>query len=257
MQRVFKTKLRSVTVLQTSLYSSNGKNQNEINISNLRKAYNTSDQVLLEKNIKVKDPFSIFGNWLELACKTKTIEEPTAMTVATVSPKGTPSARLVLLKQWNNNGFTFFTSSRSIKAQHLLSNPHAAVVFYWEKLNRSIRIEGKVSMLPEEQTKEYFSTRPISSQIAAHVSENQSSPILNRDVLLQRFENLEKKFSDYKSIPKPDFWCGYTVKPNRFEFWQGQTTRMHDRIVFQQEVTGQTENWLKGDNEWYYQRLEP
>lgn len=238
---------------------SRSKSDDSPDVANLRKPYNTADNVLQKKNFHNQDPYDVFDEWLKEACNTPGIEEPTAMTIATVSKEGKPTARMVLLKGYDSSGFNFYTNSRSVKGQNLELNPYAALVFYWEKLNRSIRIEGQVEMMTDDSITSYYSSRPRESQIAAHVSQYQSSPIPSRDVLLKRFEELEAKYENTNLIPRPCFWCGYQVKPDRFEFWQGQSSRMHDRIVFSKSVSKADKNnsYSSGKNGWFYGRLEP
>ena len=227
----------------------------ELDIANLRKSYHSPTDVLLESALTTMDPFVIFGEWLQLACNTEGVEEPNAMTIATVNKQGRPSARMVLMKGYDSNGFRFFTNMRSRKGQDICHNPNVALVFYWEKLTRSVRVEGQAHMLPGDQVDEYYAQRPRASQIAAHVSENQSAPIRDRLVLKNRFSLLEEKYKDVEKIPRPDFWQGYNIVPDKIEFWQGQSTRMHDRIVFSKE--GKGDKWNPGENGWKYQRLEP
>ena len=225
-------------------------------IANLRKEYNSKNNTFLETALASKDPIKLFRNWLEHACSVPGIAEPNAMTLATVKDDGRPAARMVLLKGYDENGFRFFSNYRSSKAKDLEKNPFAALVFYWVEISRSIRIEGKVEKLPLAEADKYFAERPRPSQIAAHVSVNQSAPIESRDVLTQREINLIKEFQD-QSVSRPDFWGGYLVIPDRIEFWQGQKNRMHDRIVFQKGENISTDFLHQGENGWVYQRLEP
>jgi len=227
-----------------------------MDIANLRKPYNSDTDVLLEEKILRKEPHIIFDEWLNVACNTPGVEEPNAMTIATVNKEGKPTARMVLLKGYGKDGFRFFTNCRSEKGKNIENNPNVALVFYWNKLNRSVRVEGVAEKLSSDDIDAYYCQRPRPSQIAAHVSEHQSSPITGRDVLINRFKVLEDKFKDVVSIPRPDFWNGYLVRPERIEFWQGQSTRMHDRILFskKQELK---DGWLRGEDDWFYQRLEP
>jgi len=231
-----------------------------IDVSQLRKPYNSSKDIIKQKSLENKNPFEVFDEWMKLACKTPEIEEPTAMCLATVSKNNMPTARMVLLKGYNENeGFSFYTNSRSIKGRNITSNPYAALVFYWEKLNRSIRIEGEVKQLSNRTIDEYFKTRPKSSQLAAHVSQYQSSAIKSRQVLQDRFEALEKLYCSEDELPRPEFWVGYSVIPTRLEFWQGQSTRMHDRIAFTKKISlsDNCEKYTEGVDGWFHARLEP
>ena len=229
-----------------------------MDVSGIRKPYNSASEVLLETAMPRKNPHAIFDDWIKLACTTPAINEPNAMTIATVDARGRPTARMVLLKGYGDDGFRFFTNSRSQKGQNIAANPHVALVFYWEALNRSVRVEGRAEKLPAADVDAYYAKRPRPSQIAAHVSERQSAPIGGREVLKERFEALETKYAAVEAIPRPDFWNGYLVKPQRVEFWQGQSTRMHDRIVFSREVEeAEEKGWKSGEDGWCYQRLEP
>lgn len=231
--------------------------QATMNIANLRKPYRSPEDSLLEESLPRKNPHIIFDEWLKLACETPGIGEPNAMTIATVGKSGRPTARMVLLKGYDTQSFNFFTNSCSTKGQDIEANPYAALVFFWEKLNRSVRVEGRVEKMPDQSIDDYFAQRPRPSQLAAHVSEHQSSPIASRDVLLKRFSSLEEKYKDQESVPRPKYWCGYMVKPDKIEFWQGQSTRMHDRIVFCKDKDGNADDWISGEEGWFYQRLEP
>ena len=129
-------------------------------------------------------------------------------------------------------------------------------VFFWEPLNRSVRIEGGVEKVPAEVSDAYFSKRPINSQLAAHASVQQSGPIVDKDVLKKRWQDLKDQYGD-GPVPRPEFWGGFIIRPRIFEFWQGQSTRMHDRIVFSNQDTDNDDTWLPGDEKWVYRRLEP
>ena len=223
-------------------------------IENLRKPYNDPSNELKEADL-VKNPYKLFEEWFAIAKDHPDINEPNAMTIATVKPNGRPAARMVLLKDFGDAGFTFYTNYRSSKAQDLEANPYAALVFFWEQLNRSVRIEGDVERVPAEVSDAYFSKRPISSQLAAHCSIHQSGPLADKETLNLRWKNLKEQYGE-GPVPRPEFWGGYIVRPHTFEFWQGQSTRMHDRIVFSNQ-SPDDETWLAGDDSWVYRRLEP
>src|SRR5919205_710281 len=184
-----------------------------------------------EKTID-RDPIKQFQTWLNDAFEAG-LPLPEAMTLATATPDGKPSARMVLLKQVDQSGFVFYTNYNSAKAAQLDANPYAALVFYWAKLDRQVRIEGSVSKTSREESQQYFATRPRESQIGAWASE-QSEVIASRAVLEQRAEELEKKYGD-REIDCPEHWGGYRLKPERIEFWKSRIGRLHDRILYQRE----------------------
>jgi pyridoxamine 5'-phosphate oxidase len=196
-----------------------------------------------EKEID-RDPIRQFQIWLDDAI-TANIPLAEAMTLATATPDGRPAARMVLLKQVDQDGFVFFTNYRSAKARQLDANPYAALVFYWNLLERQVRVEGSVVRTSAEESREYFQTRPRESQIGAWASE-QSEVIAGRDVLEQRAQELETLYCD-RDIDCPEHWGGYRLKPERIEFWKGRLGRLHDRILYQ----------LMSDNTWSISRLAP
>jgi pyridoxamine 5'-phosphate oxidase len=175
------------------------------------------------------DPIRQFQLWLNDAFEAK-IPLAEAMTLATATPDGKPSARMVLLKQVDENGFVFFTNYRSAKARQLDSNPYAALVFYWNQLERQVRVEGTVAKVSAQESSDYFQTRPRESQIGAWASD-QSEVISSRDVLEQRAKELETLYCD-REIECPEHWGGYRVTPERIEFWKGRIGRLHDRILY-------------------------
>ncbi len=175
------------------------------------------------------DPFQLFSEWFEEAKKTS-LPEPTAMLLATVSPDGKPSARVVLLKGFDERGFVFYTNLQSRKAAELQSNFNAALCFYWPPLARQVRIEGTVQKVSDEEAEAYFASRPRGAQIGAWAS-RQSAELASRAELEARVKEFEEKFAG-KDVPRPPFWSGFRVVPERIEFWQSQQDRLHDRIVF-------------------------
>jgi pyridoxamine 5'-phosphate oxidase len=187
-----------------------------------------------EKEID-RDPIRQFQIWLDDAI-TANIPLAEAMTLATATPDGRPAARVVLLKQVDQNGFVFFTNYRSAKARQLDANPYAALVFYWNQLERQVRVEGSVVRTSAEESREYFQTRPRESQIGAWASE-QSEVIAGRDVLEQRAQELETLYCD-REIDCPEHWGGYRLKPERIEFWKGRVGRLHDRILYERDSSG-------------------
>uniref|UniRef100_A0A1A7Y7E7 pyridoxal 5'-phosphate synthase n=1 Tax=Iconisemion striatum TaxID=60296 RepID=A0A1A7Y7E7_9TELE len=228
-----------------------------MDLSNMRKKYKGDEECFEESHLVSVDPIKQFGNWFDEATKCPEIGEANAMCIATSNKDGRPSARMVLLKGYNNEGFTFYTNYESRKGVELESNPYACLVFYWEPLNRQIRVEGSVERVPVQASCEYFHSRPKSSQIGAVVS-RQSSPVPNRDYLRQKNVELQQKYKDTE-VPMPEYWGGYVVKPYSIEFWQGQTNRLHDRIVFSKLKDGETLGEFQHEAEggWVYQRLSP
>jgi len=189
------------------------------------------------------DPFAQFAAWYNEAERAG-INLPNAMTLATATPDGIPSARMVLLKSFDAQGFTFFTNYKSQKGRELAENPNAALVFYWEPLNRQIRITGQVAKLTPAKSDEYFHTRPRGSQIAVWVS-RQSTVIETRTILDSRYEEFVAQFGNgldgtAKPIPRPLYWGGCRLTPRTLEFWQAGENRLHDRFRY----TRQEEGWL-------------
>jgi pyridoxamine 5'-phosphate oxidase len=189
----------------------------------------------LDENLIDRDPIRQFQSWLDDARAAK-VPLAEAMTLATATPDGRPSARMVLLKQVDHDGFVFFTNYRSAKAIQLDANPYAALVFYWNQLERQVRVEGSVVRTSPEESRDYFQTRPRESQIGAWASA-QSEVITGRDVLEQRAKELEGLYCD-REIDCPEYWGGYRVKPEQIEFWKGRVGRLHDRILYQREAGG-------------------
>ena len=189
----------------------------------------------LDEALIDRDPIGQFQRWFDDAI-TANVPMPEAMTLATATPDGRPSTRMVLLKQVDQNGFVFFTNYHSAKAQQLDANPHAALVFYWNQLERQVRVEGTVTRTSAEESREYFQTRPRESQIGAWAS-SQSQVISGRDVLEQRAKELEGLYCD-KEIDCPEYWGGYRLTPERIEFWKGRIGRLHDRILYQRDSGG-------------------
>ena len=198
----------------------------------------------LDENLIDRDPIKQFQLWLNDAVAAK-IFLPEAMTLATATPDGKPSARMVLLKQVDHDGFVFFTNYHSAKAGQLEENPYAALVFYWSQLDRQVRVEGSVVRTSAEESRDYFHTRPKESQIGAWASA-QSEVISGRDVLEQRAKELEDLYRD-REIDCPEHWGGYRLRPERIEFWKSRVGRLHDRILYQRG---------SGD-EWTISRLAP
>lgn len=182
-----------------------------------------------EKTID-RDPIKQFQTWLNEAFAAK-LPLPEAMTLATATPDGKPSARMVLLKQVDHDGFVFYTNYNSAKARQLDANPYAALVFYWSQFDRQVRVEGSVIKTSAEESREYFATRPRESQIGAWASQ-QSEAIVSRAALEERAAELEKRYGD-REVDCPEHWGGYRLRPERIEFWKSRVGRLHDRILYQ------------------------
>jgi pyridoxamine 5'-phosphate oxidase len=178
----------------------------------------------------IPDPISRFGELLELAARTEELTEPTAMALATADGTGRPSVRIVLLKGFDRHGFVFFTNLESRKADHLAENPRAALCFHWQPLEVQVRVEGLVSPVSDAEADQYFATRPHGSQIGAWAS-RQSRPLAAREELEERILETEARFAGIE-VPRPPFWSGYRVSPERIEFWTGRPSRLHDREVY-------------------------
>lgn len=190
-----------------------------------------------------QNPFEMFDKWFTEAIKAG-ISEANAMSLATASPKGIPSVRTVLLKDFNQDGFVFFTNYESNKGKDLLQNPRAALLFFWKELERQVRITGKVKKTSRQESEEYFNLRPTDARIGAWASA-QSKTISSRSLLEEKFRQMKEKYNS-GTIPLPDFWGGYRLFPTEFEFWQGRVNRLHDRI-----------HYKKKRDFWHISRLNP
>jgi pyridoxamine 5'-phosphate oxidase len=210
-------------------------------LSRLRHEYETHGLRRVDLH---SDPFEQFRAWFAAALAAD-IRDVNAMSLATATPDGKPSVRIVLLKGVDAHGFTFFTNYDSEKGRHLEANPYAALAFYWIKLERQIRISGTVEKTSREDSAAYFHSRPTGSRIAAWVSK-QSEIIDGRRILDARFEEMAERFED-EEISLPPHWGGYRVKPDQFEFWQGRPNRLHDRFRYSR----------RADGTWQIDRLAP
>src|ERR1700751_646799 len=190
------------------------------------------------------DPIKQFGNWFTAAIEAE-IRDVNAMSLATATPDGRPSVRIVLVKGFDQDGFVFFTNYESEKGKQLEANPYAALGFYWIELDRQIRISGKVDKTSREESQIYFHSRPVGSQLSAWAS-RQSKVVDGRRVLDARMAEMTERFGD-KPVPLPPHWGGYRLKPNKMEFWQGRPNRLHDRFRYTRQA----------DGSWQIDRLAP
>jgi pyridoxamine 5'-phosphate oxidase len=211
-------------------------------VSSLRSEYISDD--LNEVDLS-SDPFDQFEKWMSEAIN-RNLNIPNAMHLATVGSDFRPSGRIVLLKGFDERGFTFFTNYESRKGKELGENNNASLTFFWSELFRQVRIEGEVYKLPSEESDSYFSDRPRESKLSALASE-QSKPLKNKESLVQKVRELDNKYKD-QTIVRPDFWGGYYLSPSYFEFWQGGAYRLHDRLTYKRDQSRKT---------WEMKRLYP
>ncbi|MBL4659994.1 MAG: pyridoxamine 5'-phosphate oxidase [Alcanivoracaceae bacterium] len=214
-----------------------------MDITQLRKDYCKAG---LKREDLDNSPFTQFNKWFEQAQSAK-LDEANAMSISTVSSDGEPSSRTVLLKLYDDRGFVFFTNYNSQKAQEIEHNPHVALLFPWLALERQIRISGRAEKISSKESFNYFTSRPKGSQIGAWISP-QSQIIESRDFLKSKLAEMTAKFSNGK-IPLPNAWGGYRIVPHKFEFWQGRSSRLHDRFVY--------ENTQDKQHSWNIHRLAP
>ena len=214
-----------------------------MNTEKLRREYRADSGHLLEENVSL-DPFEQFERWFSDAIAAK-LDLPDAMTLATATPQGIPSARMVVLRGFDARGFCFYTDYESQKGKELAENPNAALVFYWRELDRQVRSTGIVEKMTAEESDAYFTSRPLSSQLAVW-TERQSLVITGREHLTDGYQQAEQTYSA-DNIPRPPHWGGYRLVPNLFEFWQGCPNRLHDRLCYT----------LQSDGTWEMTRLSP
>ena len=212
----------------------------KISIADLRRDY--SQHQLSESDVD-PDPIRQFEKWFHETIEAE-LPEPNAMSLATVDAGGKPSLRIVLLKDVDERGFTFYTNYQSRKGEQLLQNPHAALTFHWVELERQVRIEGIVERVDEADSEAYFNVRPLKSRLGA-IASAQSRPIASREALEQQFADAERQFGE--TPPRPAHWGGYRLKPTWIEFWQGRRSRLHDRVAYT----------LGSDGQWKRERLQP
>lgn len=197
-------------------------------LTSMRISYTRS---VLRRSDLLADPLAQFQKWFEQALATD-LPEPYAMSVATADAVGRPSVRTVLLRGVDEQGLVFYTNYDSHKGRDLASNAKAELLFYWAELEQQVRAFGTVERVSEAEAEAYFHKRPYQSQLAAHASDPQSAPIVNREVLEEKFAELGARYPKGQEVPKPDFWGGYRVKVQEWEFWQGRPNRMHDRFLY-------------------------
>jgi pyridoxamine 5'-phosphate oxidase len=189
------------------------------------------------------DPITEFLSAVERARAHQVDTAPVAL--ATSTAHGRPSVRMVLLRGADQRGFAFFTNYNSRKGRELADNPHAALCFHWVTLDEQIRVEGRIERLPAEESDEYFASRPRGSQLGAWASE-QSQVLAAREILEEKYREIERRFEQQSQVPRPPFWGGFRLIPDRIEFWYGRTDRLHDRVVY-----------LKDGSAWTIERLYP
>ena len=192
--------------------------------------------------LDIDDPIHLFHEWMEEAKKTEP-NDPNAVALATSNKKNIPSVRMVLLKDFNKDGFVFYTNLNSQKGNELKENPYAAMCFHWKSLLRQIRITGKIFQVPDEEADEYYKTRSYGSRIGAWASK-QSSILKSREELYDSIEIYKKKFKDENNVPRPDHWSGWNLKPNTMEFWLDGENRIHQRLKYSKKENGSWEKVL-------------
>ncbi|MCX6144922.1 MAG: pyridoxamine 5'-phosphate oxidase [Ignavibacteriales bacterium] len=209
-------------------------------LARVRKEYSRHSLDELDVDL---NPFVQFQQWFEQAVNAE-LPEPNAMALATATPDGRPSTRMVLLKGFDERGFVFYTNYEGRKSIDLAANPQAAVLFFWVELERQVRIEGTVEKTSKQESEEYFKTRPLESRLSAWASK-QSSIIPSRSFLEQKMSDLEHRYGN-REIPLPPFWGGFRIQPQVFEFWQGRENRLHDRV-----------RYMRQGGVWQIERLSP
>lgn len=240
--------------VEMSTYSTDGdvNGGKKVPVADLRVTY--SNEALHDTSVG-DDPIRFFSKWFDEAVAADEVE-PNAMCLCTVDDQQRPSARFVLLKAFDARGFVWYTNYESRKANHLQSNPNAALTFWWPNLQRSVRIEGHASMIDALESDAYFASRPAESRLGAWASD-QSRPVADKASLHDRWTRLRNEYLDgndnlVKTIERPPYWGGYRLRPRRIEFWKGRPARLHDRIVFERPLNASDSN-----DDWSKTRLQP
>jgi pyridoxamine 5'-phosphate oxidase len=218
------------------------KRNHRLSLADLRDDYGR--EPWSEQNCET-NPIVQFERWFR-DVQAADLKEPNAMTLATATSAGRPSARVVLLKEVSDFGFVFYTNYGSRKAQEIETNPFAALTFHWPELGRQVRVEGRVKRVPREQSAAYFRSRPKGSRLGAWAS-RQSQVLPSREPLDSKWAELQEQYAKDDNVPVPEFWGGYCVVPETIEFWEGRPNRMHDRLRYRR----------KGEGEWLVERLSP
>jgi len=239
-----------------------GDNKTMVDLGSLRRPYEVAMRTATfdVADLAAKEPVAQFAAWFEEVRGLETVEEPNAMCLATASADGAPSARTVLLKSFCKKGFVFYTNGISQKGRDLAENPRACLLFYWEPVKRQVRVEGQVERLPDSVADAYFHSRPFVSRVGA-VASQQSAVVADRAKLDTQVEQLTAKYQESQQVPRPESWGGYRVIPRSVEFWQGRSTRLHDRLRFRRrsdvDVAGANTPFVDGDDGWVIERLYP
>lgn len=219
----------------------------EVWLGELRRDYG-GGRVLLDEGSMRDDPFEVFAEWIETAREKCANEiEVNAMNLSTVTADNKPSGRIVLLKHFDPRGLCFYTNYESDKGRQMAHTPYAAATFYWGSLERQIRVEGRIEKTTDDEADRYFATRPVKSRISTWVQPSQSQVVENRQQLETAFDQATQKWAGNEDVKRPPYWGGYRLVPDRFEFWQGAPSRLHDRVVYTK----------REGNQWNKMRLSP
>lgn len=211
-----------------------------MDFSDQRRSYEKGE---LDQQSVPASPFELLSAWMNEAIEQQ-VQEPYAMSLATCGADNKPSVRIVLLREITETGIVFYTNYESAKGQDIAENPNAEVLFFWHELERQIRISGHIAKIDAGKSASYFQKRPHGSQVGAWVSQPQSGEVANREVMEQTFVDLQNDYPENSQVPTPEFWGGYEITIERIEFWQGRASRMHDRIVYTQDSSADTDSWI-------------
>ena len=211
-----------------------------MDFSDQRRSYEKGE---LDQQSVPASPFELLSAWMNEAIEQQ-VQEPYAMSLATCGADNKPSVRIVLLREITETGIVFYTNYESAKGQDIAENPNAEVLFFWHELERQIRISGHIAKIDADKSAAYFQKRPHDSQAGAWVSQPQSGEVANREVMEQTFVDLQNDYPENSQVPTPEFWGGYEITIERIEFWQGRASRMHDRIVYTQDGSADTDSWI-------------